>query len=209
MNAGPEGRMVFDYQRQIQPIWDKHCIKCHDGKKKTVNLTGALTAQFNRSYDDLVKRKLITNNSPYWNEEGVRGAPQLAPPYSLGAHGAVLAAVVMKDAPKHPFKGKDKQRVTTLRAAHKKVVLTEEEKVTIALWLDAKAPFYPSYFGIKNAFYKDSAFFRPAVSFEEAIAPIYPARMKALYLNPPKKQVSKPKRKPKPKKAKPKKSKKS
>ena len=50
-NAG-----VLDYNRVVQPVLDRHCVKCHQGTDppKGVLLTGDFTRFFNMSYDHLV-----------------------------------------------------------------------------------------------------------------------------------------------------------
>jgi len=52
-NAG-----VIDYAKTVQPVWDRHCTRCHSGGNppKGVTLTGGRTRFFNMSYDHLVLR---------------------------------------------------------------------------------------------------------------------------------------------------------
>ena len=49
-------RRPFSYQNEVQPLFDKHCIQCHDfgkeGAKKIV-LAGDRNASFNVSYAEL------------------------------------------------------------------------------------------------------------------------------------------------------------
>ena len=43
---------VFDYPRDVQPIWDKHCVSCHSAEEPSgrVVLTGDYNEWFTQSY---------------------------------------------------------------------------------------------------------------------------------------------------------------
>jgi hypothetical protein len=45
----------FDYMSIVQPVWDKHCVSCHNAREAAggVDLTGDLTEWFNVSYNML------------------------------------------------------------------------------------------------------------------------------------------------------------
>jgi len=49
---------VFDYPRDIQPIWDKYCLDCHDATsyEGRVLMTGDRGPMFTHSYYDLSAR---------------------------------------------------------------------------------------------------------------------------------------------------------
>lgn len=49
---------VLDYSRVVQPVLDRHCVRCHQGTNPPggVLLTGGYTRFFNMSYDNLVTR---------------------------------------------------------------------------------------------------------------------------------------------------------
>jgi hypothetical protein len=49
---GPDGTRPFSFARLVQPILDKHCVKCHsaDRPAKGLDLTGAPHDGFTRSY---------------------------------------------------------------------------------------------------------------------------------------------------------------
>ena len=49
-------------------------------------------------------------------------------------------------------------------------------------WLDGGCQYYPSYWGQKNIKYSGSGYFRPSVSFDEAVGAAYPVALKALYV---------------------------
>ncbi|WP_372808754.1 hypothetical protein [Pontiella sp.] len=111
---------LFSYMKEIQPIFDKHCLKCHDfGKKgaKELVLAGDRAVSFNASYIDLWRTGAITCVGA--------GPADIKPAYSWGSHPSKLVAV--------------------LREGHHKVKLSQEEMTRIITWLDINAPYYPVY----------------------------------------------------------------
>jgi hypothetical protein len=188
IQAEPEAKQigrVYDYERQIQPIWDTKCVSCHGGDKPAANmsLAGTRTDLFSLSYENLTKRNVTGKQA---NENSVRtGDAEHKNPYFYGTYSSILAA--MFDAFKPCFDGFPGQadvmlkRLEVLREAHKKIVLTSYEKRQIYGWLDTSCQYYPSYWGQKNITHKDSPFFRPEVSIADAIAPTWPSRMDQLY----------------------------
>ncbi|MCK5878910.1 MAG: hypothetical protein KAH24_03975, partial [Holophagae bacterium] len=110
----------YNYQKEMQPVWDKHCISCHDyGKKaeKHVNLSGDKTLFFNTSYTELWKRKLITC---------VGGGPaEILEPRTWGSFPSKLTKALEK--------------------GHHDVKLSKEEWDRIYTWVDLNGPYYPDY----------------------------------------------------------------
>ena len=130
----------FSYRREIQPILDRSCVKCHDAKHKTLNLTGE------RFPDDKVWRISPTYYNPKraWTQSYVnltahgnpdknkwlkwlkpRSRAMMLPPYHLGAC-------------KSPI-------FTLFDGAHHGVKLTENEKRVFACWIDLLCPFSGSF----------------------------------------------------------------
>ena len=115
----------FSYVKEVQPIFDTHCVKCHDfgqeaGKK--LILAGDRNPYFNASYIDLWiwNRKLITC---------VGGGPaEIQQAYSWGSHPSKLSKVLRAGM-----------------AQHKDVKLSTEDMHRINTWLDLNAPYYPFY----------------------------------------------------------------
>jgi hypothetical protein len=111
---------LFSYMKEIQPIFDKHCLKCHDfGKKgaRELVLAGDRAVSFNASYIDLWAKGKITCVGA--------GPAEIQPAYSWGSHPSELVKV--------------------LREGHHKVALSQEEMTRIITWLDINAPYYPVY----------------------------------------------------------------
>ena len=188
-------QQLFDYERQIQPIWNAHCIRCHNGAeqaKANLDLTGTRTTLYSASYENLMgreadkkRRSRLPLVGVQVDENSVRAFVPYAPPYAFGAYTSVLAAVFGRFEPRfEPFGGSAEAmaaRVEVLRKQHKDVRLSREEFIRIVNWLDASCQYYGSYWGMKNLQHRESPYFRPQVSFAEAISVRWPAGMEALY----------------------------
>lgn len=115
----------FNYLQEIQPIWDQHCVRCHDfgqeAESKLV-LAGDKELVFNASYVELFQS---------WGREGAwlntvgLGLAPIKPAYSTGAHRSRL--------------------VELLRRGHYEVSLSADEMKRIVTWIDLGGPYYPDY----------------------------------------------------------------
>jgi hypothetical protein len=111
---------LFNYSEEVQPVFDKHCIECHDyGKEagKTLNLAGDSTNTFNTSYNELWRKKYI-------NAIGA-GSYEMKQPYAWGSRSSKLVDVIRK--------------------GHHDVNLDDESLDRIVTWIDINAPYYPDY----------------------------------------------------------------
>ena len=139
------GARTLHYPADVQPVWDNHCIECH-GDDKTegkLDLTGAPTDLFSRSYEQLMARRMqpiIGENHPK------AGNNHYLPPYSLGAHTSKLL----------PY----------LEESHEGVKLSEAERVRVITWLDSNGQFYGGYAGRKHIKYRNDPDFRTTPTFE-------------------------------------------
>lgn len=113
---------MFNYLTDVQPVFDKHCVSCHDygkdGGKKLV-LAGDRGLIFNASYVNLWTKGTLSVVGA--------GPPEIRQAYSWGAHASRLL---------HFREGTNK---------HTDVNLTAEEMERIVTWVDLNAPYYPSY----------------------------------------------------------------
>lgn len=111
---------LFSYMKQVQPIFDKKCVSCHDFDIKDRNklvLAGDNNPYFNASYVDLyVKKKISVVGA---------GPAAIQQPYSWGSHASVLTK--------------------TIDGQHHDVQLSEDEKRVIYTWMDINAAYYPVY----------------------------------------------------------------
>jgi len=136
---GDTGPRTIHYARDVQPIWDKYCVRCHSGVEPQgkLDLTGTLTAQFNVSYESLMQKHLVSYL------QGGFGSANLPaePPMTFGSHQSEL--------------------IKQLRKAPCNVDMTREEFIRIVTWIDANAPFYGTHEGRKGIQWKDQPDFRP------------------------------------------------
>ena len=121
----------FSFQKEVQPIFDKHCIKCHDGTKGDKKAFSLLSTKvhdyrakryWTESYVNLTgnghKRDLV-------NWINIQNSPAMLKPYSAGAAKSKL--------------------IKMLKEKHNKVQLTTEELEKIACWIDLLIPFCGDY----------------------------------------------------------------
>jgi hypothetical protein len=110
---------IFDYPRDIQPIWDKYCLDCHDVDTRAdgVLLTGDEGPMFSHSYFALSSRLQMADG---------RGlARSNYPPYKLGSSASYL--------------------INKVDGSHHGVKVTDYEMRKIKLWIDASATFAGTY----------------------------------------------------------------
>jgi hypothetical protein len=168
------GQRLFDYDRQVQPIWDRHCTECHDEIEPYggLNLAGTPTGTYSVSYNQLIQlsrgeTQLLGNRK--LRDENVGSAPiEYIPPYQLGALTSPLIAwlsqgrVEMSDSQLQAY-------VEYLTESHQDVAISDEELLTLSNWVDVNCPYHPSYWGRLNAMYEGHPSYRPVVTFEEAL----------------------------------------
>ena len=133
------------YPTDVQPILDKHCVGCHNTTQADgdLDLSGELTTYFSRSYENLMRKKLVA-----YVQEFVGPQPRAQktnvvplPPKALGSHASKLIGLIHK--------------------GHYDAELSPEELIRLITWADANAPYYGSYFGRRNLIYKNHPDFRP------------------------------------------------
>lgn len=129
---GPE--RDFNYLTEVQPVFDAHCVKCHDyGKEgaKALNLCGDLGLVFNTSFLEIRKRAPLRwyADKPEQKKELIKpvddGPPEVLPPYAWGACRSRLVDVV--------------------RSGHKGVKLPPEALERIITWIDLNTSYYGTY----------------------------------------------------------------
>ena len=111
---------LFNYMAEVQPVFDAHCVRCHDYGKpgaKKLNLAGDRTNTFNTSYNELWRKR-------YVHAIGA-GPAKTQPAYSWGSHASKVVEVVRK--------------------GHQKVELDPESFDRLVTWIDINAPYYPVY----------------------------------------------------------------
>jgi len=125
LTPGPDGTRPWSYPRLVQPVLDRHCVRCHDGtegpEKSPPVLTGDPAGTFSRSYEGL--RPFVRWYE--WGSKTIR--PITTKPGQMGADESPLTKIL--DDPTH--------------AEH--VDLADEDRCRIYIWLDGNAAFYGTY----------------------------------------------------------------
>jgi hypothetical protein len=122
VDAGALGGRPFSYVEVVQPVLDKHCLRCHGGEKTEANLdvSGKPEGGFTRSYISLCRDKKLV---PRFE---MRNQIQVTPPGGeIGARGSRL--------------------MNLLCAGHEEVELSAAEIRRLAAWVDLNAIFYGVY----------------------------------------------------------------
>lgn len=111
---------VFDYPRDIQPIWDRHCVTCHSSDEPLghVVLTGDNNEWFTQSYSELLAYDQVSQCFS-WGEDGNH------PPYGFGTGSSPL--------------------MQKIDGSHYEVNLTKKEYNMVRLWIESGAAFTGTY----------------------------------------------------------------
>ena len=114
---------LFNYATEVQPVFDRHCVRCHDFGKpagKKLVLAGDRNPYFNASYLELWSKRIITC---------VGGGPaETRSARSWGSHASRLTKVIRG-----------------MHERHKKLKLTSEERDRVITWMDLNGVYYPDY----------------------------------------------------------------
>ena len=130
----------FSFIKEIQPILDKHCIKCHKlepkqpkpaGKRLAFSLKGNTPKRrgsggrnWSMSYNNLLSRR-GKNSKPLVNWITSQSRPNMLPPYHKGSATSPMIAL--------------------LRKGHGKTKLSKEDMDKLCAWIDLGVPFCGDY----------------------------------------------------------------
>lgn len=133
----PWGDRPVSFLRDIQPIFDRHCVQCHSGLEPAAGLdfSGGLTSHqyccmpaegvagygANRCFDTLLKHKLVAC-SP-----ALDGDAAISEPLAFGSHKSKVVQVLREGA------------------CGKRAKLRDEEFLRLVMWIDANAPYHDSF----------------------------------------------------------------
>jgi hypothetical protein len=133
---GDVGMRVVDFRADIMPILQKHCVRCHSGKKPDgrLDLVNVPHGKFGTAYDALLGTGLVC-----YRGTGKAGI-QFVPPLTHGSRASEMTSMLAKH--------------------HKKVKLSREELIRFTTWVDANVPYYGTYRGMREAKDKDHPDYR-------------------------------------------------
>nr|HPM84412.1 hypothetical protein [Candidatus Anammoximicrobium sp.] len=133
----------FSYVQEIQPIFDRHCVSCHNASKigeskisltgevakpESITLIGAGQVDPKRAYTQSYVTITTSGNpdkNPWMTWLKPRSRAVMLPPYHTGASQSRI--------------------MEYFESAHHGVQVSEHEKRTFACWLDLLVPFCGSY----------------------------------------------------------------
>ena len=118
----PWGAGPFSYEKVVQPVWDRNCIRCHNAAdERGLNLSGDLDPdKVPASYRTLIAGGWVHYFDYTWNLRHHK-----AEPLTFGTLKSRLWSV--------------------LDAGHYEVSLTEAEKRAVKCWIDLNCPLWPDY----------------------------------------------------------------
>jgi cytochrome c553 len=127
---------VIDYPRDVQPIWDKHCIQCHSPDKRdgNFNLSGGRGPMYSVSYSNIMAgTHSALDNARYGKETLVADGRNRPlgnyPPRTIGSSASVLYTKYCQKE-------------------HYGVELSEREKAVVRLWIETGATYLGTYAGL-------------------------------------------------------------
>jgi hypothetical protein len=132
LEPGELGGRPFVFAEVVQPVLDRHCVRCHSGPeaKKGILLTGEPVAGFTRSYVSL------TTEPP--QKPGQPAPEPLVPRFAMRNQIQVTPAGGRYGA-------RGSRLLQMLRAGHQDLQLDDAELRRLAAWIDCNAVFYGSY----------------------------------------------------------------
>jgi hypothetical protein len=121
---------ILDFPRDVQPILDRHCVKCHnpDERKGGLDLCGDRGPTYSLAYYNLMLRRQIKDTAglQWQGERNISGRP------------------AGNDAPYEAFSSAA-PLMKKLDGTHHEVKLTDIELATVRLWLDSATPYAGTY----------------------------------------------------------------
>jgi hypothetical protein len=172
---------TLSYARSVQPVWDNHCIRCHNSADSPghLNLSGHETRLFNASYESLVPerrtkrfdRKVL---GPVIGENHPKtGNIHYLPAKSLGSYASVLVAMLSPDMRLPDPEAQ--ARAERLAGIHEKIRLSPEELLQVTNWVDTNCQYYGSYYGRRDTIFRGHPDYRTEYDIATAISPDPPA----------------------------------
>lgn len=127
ITPGPDGSKPFSYPILVQPVLDKHCVRCHNAQKPEGNviLTGQPQGRYTASYNALAPRVPYSDWAGKPGDFRVVNSEPMTRPGFFGARASSLMQL--------------------LRKGHYDVKLDPEDKERLVTWMDTNALFYGTF----------------------------------------------------------------
>jgi hypothetical protein len=149
----PWGEHAISFLRDIQPILDRHCVKCHSGMRPAggLDFCGGLTPGpgsgpghaepiagygFNRAFETIVQHKLVS-----WSD--VQGDARTTQPLEFGSRRSRIIDV-LREGP-----------------CGRRAMLSRQEWLSLLIWIDGNAPYHDRFVNKRQ---KQPAYSLPADS---------------------------------------------
>ncbi len=118
----PWGDRAISFLRDVQPVLDRNCVKCHTGLKPAggYDFSGGLTANHNRAYDTIIGKRLIAFSDK--NDDS-----KITMPMAFGSHKSRLIAAVRGEAHKP------------------RLNLSSNDWLTLVTWVDVNGPYHGDF----------------------------------------------------------------
>jgi mono/diheme cytochrome c family protein len=124
----PWGDRTISFLRDVQPVFDEHCVSCHGGLKPAAGLdfSAGLTASNNRAYDTILAQGLVSRSN-------VGDDAKITPPLAFGSHKSKLVDV-LRNGP-----------------CGTRARLGDEDWLRLVTWIDANAPYHDGFLNKRPA----------------------------------------------------------
>ncbi len=137
IDPGPLGGRPFSFVEMVQPILDKHCVRCHGGEKTEgkIDLTRTVAGSYTRSY------AALCGDRNFWGAgtNPANAAEALVPRY--GARNQIQVS-----PPGGMYGSRGSRLLKLLAKGHYDVRLARDDFRSLAAWIDLNAIFY----GVNN-----------------------------------------------------------
>lgn len=144
---------LFSYYEEVQPVFDKYCVVCHDFGKpagEKLALSGDRNLAFNTSYWQL-------RTKGYVRVPGA-GPHNTFPAYTWGSTKSKLADVLLKGHENPEIDAKRKEL-----GVYVDKETDPEAFLRVVTWIDINAPYYPTF----GSAYRGNAYGRSPLTQEE------------------------------------------
>ena len=127
IEPGPDGSRPLSYARLVQPVLDRHCVRCHNPPQPAgkVNLTGAPQGHYTVSYNALAPFVSFSSWGGKPGDFRVANSEPVSQPGFFGARGSRLMEL--------------------LRKGHQDAAVPAADLERLVIWMDANALFYGTF----------------------------------------------------------------